>query len=479
MAEKKKAKKKKDSLEDKLVYKTKFIWKEADSKQKKEIFKFSEEYKEFIGDVKTEREFVKKAKEIAEKAGFVPIEKAKGKKGERIYVINRNKSMALVVLGKKDITDGANIVVAHIDAPRIDLKPHPLYEDKETYLALLKTHYYGGIKKYQWMNVPLALHGTVYMKNGKSVDIVIGEDEKDPVLMLPDLLPHLARKVQGNRKLFEGIEGEEMNLLIGSVPLKADEEGEQIKLNILKMLNDKYGMVEEDLVSADLELVPASKPRDVGLDKGLIAAYGQDDRVCSYTTLKAILETKNPEKTAIALLMDKEEIGSETNTGSKSMFLEYLYTELIALTNKNFTPRELYRAMTKSEVLSADVDAVMDPSFKQVHEPLNAARISHGIVMTKYTGSGGKYSSNDAHAEFIGKIMKLFDENGVFWQPGELGRVDEGGGGTIAKFMAERNMDVVDCGPGLLSMHSPMEISSKADVWSAYRAYSVFFQKNQ
>ena len=473
-----KKKEKKNELEEKLVYKTKFIWKEVDSKKRKEIFSFAEDYKKFLSDIKTEREFVNRAKKMVEKAGFVPLEKAKGKPGEKIYVVNRNKSMALIVLGKKDIVKGANIVVAHIDAPRIDLKPHPLYEDKETYLALLKTHYYGGIKKYQWVNIPLALHGTVYMKNGKTVDIVIGEDEKDPVLMLPDLLPHLARKAQGNRKAFDTIEGEEMNLLIGSMPSDKVEEGETIKLNILKMLNDRYGIVEEDLISADLEIVPAHKPRDLGLDGGLIAAYGQDDRVCSYTTLKAIIETEKPEKTAIALLMDKEEIGSDTNTGSKSMFIEHLYTELIALTNENFTPRELYRAMTNSDVLSADVDAVMDPSFKQVHEPLNAARMSHGIVMTKYTGAGGKYSSNDAHAEFIGKIMKLFDENGVFWQPGELGRVDEGGGGTIAKFMAERNMDVVDCGPGLLSMHSPMEISSKADVWAAYKAYAVFFQKN-
>ncbi len=473
-----KKKEKKNELEEKLVYKTKFIWKEAKSKEKKEIFDFAEDYKKFMAEIKTEREFVNRAREMAEKAGFVPLERAKGKPGEKIYIINRNKSMALVVLGKKDIVEGANIVVAHIDAPRIDLKPHPLYEDKDTYLALLKTHYYGGIKKYQWVNIPLALHGTVYLKSGETVDVVIGEDDGEPVLILPDLLPHLARKAQGNRKAFETIEGEEMNLLIGSMPVDESEEGEMIKLNVLKMLNDKYGIVEEDLISADLEIVPAHKPRDVGLDRGLIAAYGQDDRVCSYTAMKAVFETNKPEKTAIALLMDKEEIGSDTNTGSKSMFIEHLYTELIALTNKTFTPRELYRAMTNSEVLSADVDAVMDPSFKQVHEPLNAARISHGIVMTKYTGSGGKYSSNDAHAEFIGKIMKLFDENGVYWQTGELGKVDEGGGGTIAKFMAERNMDVVDCGPGLLSMHSPMEIASKADIWSAYKAYSVFFQKN-
>ncbi len=472
-------KKKKNELEEKLVYKPKFIWNSVDAKTKKEIFRFAEEYKKFVGEAKTEREFVKKAIDIVKKAGFVPIEKAKGKAGEKIYLVNRNKSLALIVLGKKDILNGANLIVAHIDAPRIDLKPHPLYEDKETFLALLKTHYYGGIKKYQWMNVPLALHGTVYLSNGKTVDVVIGEDDKDPILILPDLLPHLARKLQGDRKLFQGIEGEEMNLLIGSIPIKKDEEGEQIKLNILKMLNDKYGITEEDLVRADLEIVPAHKPRDVGLDKGLVAAYGQDDRVCSYTTLRAILETEKPEKTAIALLMDKEEIGSDTNTGSKSMFIEYLYSQLIALTHGNFTPKELYQAMTNTEVLSADVDAVMDPSFKQVHEPLNAARASHGLVITKYTGSGGKYSSNDAHAEFIGKITKLFDDNGVFWQPGELGKVDEGGGGTIAKFMAERNMDVVDAGPGLLSMHSPMEIASKADIWSAYRAYSVFFQKNK
>ncbi len=473
------AKKKKDELEEKLVYKPKFIWNEVDAKKKKEIFAFAEEYKKFMSEIKTEREFVKRAKEMVEKAGFVPIEKAKGKAGERLYFINRNKAVALIILGKKDIVKGSNLIVAHIDSPRIDLKPHPLYEDKDTYFALLKTHYYGGIKKYQWMNIPLALHGTAFMKDGKTVDIVIGEDDKDPILILPDLLPHLARKVQGDRKLFQGIEGEEMNLLIGSMPLKKDEEGEQIKMNILKMLNDKYGITEEDLIRADLEIVPAHKPRDVGLDRALIAAYGHDDRICSYTTLRAVLETKNPEKTAIALLMDKEEIGSDTNTGSKSMFVEYLYTQLISLTNSRFTPKELYEAMTNTDVLSADVDAVMDPSFKQVHEPLNAARAAHGIVVTKYTGSGGKYSSNDAHAEFIGKITKLFDDNGVFWQPGELGKVDEGGGGTIAKFMAERNMDVVDCGPGILSMHSPMEIASKADLWSAYRAYSVFFQKNK
>jgi aspartyl aminopeptidase len=342
-------------------------------------------------------------------------------------------------------------------------------------VALLKTHYYGGVKKYQWTNVPLALHGRVIKCDGEAVDVVIGERPDDPVFVIPDLLPHLARRLQGDRKLFDGIKGEEMNIVVGGIPLAGgSEEKEGIKLAVLKHLNDNYGIVEEDLVSAELEMVPAHAARDVGFDRSMIGGYGHDDRVCAYTALTAMEEVKVPQRTAVVVFYDKEEIGSEGPTGAQSAFLEIFLAEYMKAASPASDYTDFKLALGKSRALSADVDAGMDPSFKDVHEPLNAARMSQGIVITKFTGSGGKGGSNDANAEFVGYVRGVLNKAGVAWQSAELGKVDEGGGGTVAKYLAHHNMDVIDAGPPLLSMHSPYELASKVDIYHAHLAYKAF-----
>ncbi|HCX61463.1 aminopeptidase [Sedimentibacter sp.] len=467
-------------MENKLFYKKNFIWEKLNSDERTEVFDTSDDYRRFIDASKTERLSIKEIIKRAEAKGFVNFENIKEvKPGDRLYYINKEKNAVLVVIGKEKIENGMNIVGSHVDAPRIDIKQNPLYEEHG--LSLLKTHYYGGIRKYQWVTIPLAMYGTVVKANGEIVDISIGDDEKDPIFYITDLLPHLA-KDQNDKKLSEAIEGESLNVIIGSLPADCtgndDEDGKdkKFKYNVLKILNEKYGMVEEDFQTAELEIVPAGKSRDVGIDRGMIAAYGHDDRVCAYTSLKAILEVKNTDKTAVALFVDKEEIGSVGNTGMQSMFFNNMVAELIALQNNAvYSELSLKRSLSNSSMLSSDVAAGVDPTYPQVSEIQNSPIMGKGVAMVKYTGSRGKSGANDANAEYIGKLRKLFNENNVVWQPAELGKVDQGGGGTIAYIMANYNMDVVDLGVPVLSMHAPYEIISKTDLYMTYKAYKVFY----
>lgn len=468
--------KKKDELEEKLLMKKKSSWEKLKKKKEKRIFEFSELYKQFMDKSKTEREAFEEILELAKNNGFISIEKV-GKLSPRkkIYLTNKNKNVALIVVGKEDIEKGLNIIASHIDAPRLDLKQNPLYEDTDTNLALFKTHYYGGIKKYQWVSIPLALHGIIIKSDGSKVEIKIGENLDEPVFSITDLLPHLSKNAQNKRKLPEGIKGEELNILVGSRPIDKDVK-EKVKLQILNLLNKKYGIVEEDFVSAELEAVPAINSRDIGFDKSLIGAYGQDDRICAFTSLKAILNARNPNKTCLALFVDKEEIGSEGNTSMKSSFIENIVSKLLAILKPNYTYEQFCNVLSNSKAISADVGVGVNPNYKDVHELKNAAKIGYGIVLEKYTGHGGKYMASDASAEYVYMIRKLFNENNISWQTGVIGKVDEGGGGTVAKFLAQHNMDVIDCGPPLLAMHSPFEIASKADIFSAYEAYHAFFE---
>ncbi len=466
---------KKSSLEKQLSWTTESYWLKMDEKKQKAVFDFAEDYKKFLKEAKTEREAVEYFIAEAEKNGFKPIDKAEYKPGEKIYLVNRGKNIALVVIGEKPLTEGVKIVAAHVDAPRVDLKPNPLYEDGD--LALLKTHYYGGIKKYQWVNMPLALHGVVITKDGKKLNIKIGESDDDPVFVMTDLLPHLSRKVQNERKLPEGIAGEELRLIVGHIPINDENVKAKFKTAVLKYLNEKYGMVEEDFASAELEIVPAFKPRDIGFDRGLVAGYGQDDRICGFTAGRAAFALGTPKYTAIALLVDKEEIGSEGNTGMKSMFIRNIIGDLLALQNKDYNERDVRLALTNAKALSADVCAAFNPVFPQPFDKQDTPIIGRGAVLIKYTGVAGKAGANDAHAEFIGEIRLLLNKHNIPWQVGELGKVDQGGGGTVAKFLAEHGMDVIDCGPPILGMHSPYEISSKADLYSAYEIYKVFLEE--
>ena len=464
--------KKKENIEEKLSMKKDSMWYTLEKKELDKAMKFSEEYKEFLKEVKTERESVDYFLKIAKKKGFKDISSYSSlKPGDKFYVVNREKCMAMGIVGKKD---NFNLIVAHIDSPRLDLKPNPLWEDSDSSLALLKTHYYGGIKKYQWVSRPLAIHGVVYTKSGKRVNIRIGDNLGDPVFVIPDLLPHLAHKAQGDRKLFDGISGEEMQLVVGNIPINDDDVKQKVKTQVLKYLNEKYGMVEEDFNSADLEIVPADEPRDVGFDRGLIGAYGHDDKICAYTSFRAILEVENPAYTAISFFYDKEEIGSDGNVGAQSNFLEYVLEKVYSLIKKEYKHPEFLDVLYKSRAISADVSAAINPIFKSVHDIQNAAKAGYGVVISKYTGHGGKYSSSEATAEFMHEILSLFQKNKVPYQLAELGKVDEGGGGTIAKFFARYGLDVVDMGPGVISMHSPFEVISKMDLWSSYLAYKVF-----
>ncbi|RLE59554.1 MAG: aminopeptidase [Thermoprotei archaeon] len=457
-----------------LFYERKWGWEVLDNKA---IMEFGEEYKDFLGKAKTEREAVEYAVSLAEKNGFKKLGEANNlKSGDRVYEVYKNKLVALAVIGHRSIIEGTRIIGAHIDAPRLDLKPQPLFEEKDAGLAIFKTQYYGGVKKYQWASIPLALHGVVTLADGGTVKIVIGENENEAVLTIPDLAPHIARKKQGERKGFELIEGEELKILVGNMPIRDKEVEEKVKAMVLKILKERYGISEEDFVSADLEVVPAFKPRDVGLDKSMIGGYGQDDRICAYTTLRAILDAKDVEYTAIALLVDREEIGSAGNTGATSEFIKYFISKLILLTEGKCEEWMLREALLKSRAISADVNVAIHPAYKDVHDIQNAAVLGKGVVVTKYTGGRGKGGASEAHAEYVGWVRKILNEKGIPWQPGLLGKVDEGGGGTIAKFLASYGMDVVDMGPALLAMHSPFEVCSKADLYSAYLAYKAFYE---
>jgi len=466
-------------LFEELKYEIKNGWETVSEQEGKKIFDFCEEYKHFLDIAKTERESVAEIVRLAEQNGFKPLEEViknnqKLSVGDKVYANNRGKSVILAVIGRRSMEEGFNMVGAHMDAPRLDLKQNPVYED--TGLVLLKTHYYGGIKKYQWTSIPLALHGVIIKNDGTTVRVVIGEEEDDPVFCITDLLPHLAQE-QMQKKMSEAITGEGLNILLGSMPYKDDKIKEKVKLNILNIFHQKYDIKEEDFISAELEMVPAFKARDIGLDRSMIGAYGQDDRVCGYTALKALLDIEHPEKTAICLLTDKEEIGSMGNTGAQSRFFENILAELCQLTLPQYSDIILRRSIFSAKSLSADVSAAVDPNYEGVQEKRNAPYFNKGVVITKYTGSRGKSGASDANAEFVGAVRRLFNSNGIVWQTGELGKVDQGGGGTIAQFVANLGMDVVDCGVPLLSMHAPFEIAAKLDVYMAYKAYKTFYEK--
>lgn len=435
---------------------------------------FSQSYMDFLNASKTEREAVAYAEAEAKKQGFTPVTEMSEKlrSGDRVYCINRDKNIVLAVIGNEPLSNGLNMIGAHVDSPRIDLKSKPLYQNCE--MALLKTHYYGGIKKYQWTAIPLALHGVIFNSAGEKISIRIGEQEGDPRFCITDLLPHLARE-QMEKKMKEAITGEGLNVLFGSKPFHEENLEDRIKINILEILGTTYGITEKDLERAEIEVVPAFHASEVGIDRSMIGAYGQDDKICAYTSLRAILDLQNPGKTALCILVDKEEIGSEGNTGMQSAFLDNTVARLCEMTAENYTDLTLRNALSRSRFLSADVTAVVDPTYEDVDDKRNTAYLGNGIVVVKYTGSDGKGGANDANAEFVSEITGLFDRNHITWQTGEMGKVDAGGGGTIANYLARSAMDVLDVGPGILSMHSPFEISSKADLYTAFLAYRSFY----
>lgn len=463
-------------LKEKGVVMTKDnLWKKYTEVQKKEIFKFSEKYKKYIDNAKTEREFVELTIEKLEKNGFVNINKKnKIKKGDKIYFNNRDKNILALIIGEESITNGINMIVSHIDSPRLDLKPNPIMEDQE--FVMLNTHYYGGIKKYQWGAAPLALHGVIFLKDGKKIKLKIGENDNDPVFSIPDVLPHLSYKVQDDRKARDVLKGEELKLLFGNMPVKEDDVKQPFKKFIMDKLNKDYGIEEDDFFTAEIQIVPSGKARDVGLDASMIGAYGQDDRICAYTSMEAFYELKNPKRTAMVYLADKEEVGSDGATGLQSNFLEYALGKVLSMISSNYNDQILREVLWNSRALSSDVTVGVDPIFKSIHDMDNAARLSYGIAIAKYTGHRGKSSSNDADAEFMQEIRFVFEKNKIEYQIGGFGKVDEGGGGTVAKFLANFGIKTVDAGPALLSMHSLFEISSKVDVYETYRAYKAFYE---
>ena len=468
-----------------LDWKRESCWSRWSKATTKKALSFANEYADFLSHHKTERAVVSFIRMQAENAGYVPLEEAEAllQKGERklpkgVYAVNRNKTIVLARLGKRPLTEGARLILSHIDSPRLDLKVRPLYEDSE--IAFLKTHYYGGIKKYHWPTIPLAMYGTIITKEGKRIEISIGDNEGDPVFTISDLLPHLGAK-QMQKKMAEAVQAEELNLIAGVIPDTAEKEnGKQVKMAVLSFLYNTYGITEHDFASADIEIVPAGKARDVGFDRGLLLGYGHDDRVCAYASLRAHLDQKNTAHAAITVYVDKEEIGSTSNTGATSLFFYDIIGRLLAIEQQ--TPfreerdAQIRPTLEKSKALSADVTAAYDPDYKEVFDPLNTARLSHGIAVEKYTGSRGKSFTSEAHAEYMAEIRNIFDSANVPWQTGGLGKVDVGGGGTIAMFLAEYNMDIVDCGLPVLSMHAPFEVVSKADLYAAYLGYRAFLK---
>jgi aspartyl aminopeptidase len=461
-----------EKLSKRLINKHRLVWDEINEKEKEIIFNFDKKYQNFLNKAKTEREAVNEITRIALENNFSSKPNKKGP--IKLIKTFQGKSIALSASGKMPIDEGLNIIVSHLDSPRLDLKQNPLYEDID--LAFMKTHYYGGIKKFQWLTRPLAIHGRVILSDGRFLDIVIGEDDTDPVFTIADILPHLAKKVQDDKKVSDAFDGEKLNLIVGSIPLGNMDTKERFKLAVLKLLNEKFGIIEEDFISAELEVVPAGRARDLGWDRGLTASYGQDDRSCVFTSLQAMMDIKNPKNTSLVLFVDKEEIGSDGATGAKSKFLESVLADLMIANNKEPHYHDIHKILMKSRALSADVNGAIDPDFQDVHEKRNAARLGYGLCVTKFTGSGGKYSANDANAEYIGWLRKLFRDNNVIWQTGELGKIDEGGGGTVAKFLAVYGMEIIDCGPAVLSMHSPFEIVHKGDIYMTYRGYKAFLE---
>ncbi|MDF2801255.1 MAG: peptidase aminopeptidase [Anaerocolumna sp.] len=451
-------------------------WLKYDEKGTQDIFSFNEGYKKFISDCKTERECVHDIVRQAKVEGYQDLKEliksnTPLKTGDKVYMTNMDKAVALFVIGEKPLEEGLKILGAHIDSPRIDLKQNPLYEDTD--MALFDTHYYGGIKKYQWVTLPLAIHGVVVKKDGTIVNIVIGEDDNDPVIGITDLLIHLAGN-QMEKKAAKVIEGEDLNVLIGSMPIK-EEEKDAVKANILRILLEKYDIEEEDFLSAELEVVTAGKARDYGIDRSMIMGYGQDDRVCAYTSLKALFEVKETDRTCACILVDKEEIGSVGASGMHSKFFENVIAELIALQGE-YSELKIRRALSNSHMLSSDVSAAFDPNYPAVMEKKNSAYFGKGMVFNKYTGARGKSSSNDANPEYMAKLRKVMEDNNISIQTAELGKVDEGGGGTIAYIMANYNMEVIDSGVAVLNMHAPWEITSKVDIYETFKGYIAFLK---
>ena len=440
-------------------------------KDTKPVFDFAEGYKNFLSVAKTERLAVKEAIKLLENAGYKSADKVKEvKAGDKVYFINKNKNVCAFIVGKKPLTEGMRILGAHIDSPRLDLKEHPIYEANG--FALGDTHYYGGVKKYQWTTIPLALHGVVCKKDGKTIEVNIGEDENDPVVGITDLLIHLSAD-QMNKTLAQAITGENLDISLGSIPLKGEEKN-AVKANVLKLLKEKYDIEEEDLVSSEIEIVPAGKARDYGLDRSMVAGYGHDDRSCAYTSLMALLDTKKVDFTACCILVDKEEIGSVGATGAHSLFFENTIAKLASLSGEKNPLYAARLALENSYMLSSDVSAAYDPLYASVSDPKNAAYFGEGIVFNKYTGSRGKSGSNDSNPEYYAFVRRAMDEANVNWQNAELGKVDQGGGGTIAYILGNYNMNVLDAGIAVLNMHAPMEIVSKADLFEAYTGYKAF-----
>jgi aspartyl aminopeptidase len=459
-------------LKKKLFFRPKLVWDALAPAEEEKVWSLSKEYRTFLDGSKTERESCRFITAAAEREGFTTKSLKKGDRGKLIPY--RGKVLALYIPGKRPPIEGVNIVVSHIDAPRLDLKSNPLYE--ETSLAYLKTHYYGGIKKFQWVTIPLAIHGKIIRRDGSEFEICLGEEHDEPVFTIPDLLPHLSKKIQQNKKINDAITGEKLNILSGSIPFPDRNARDRVKLQIMNLLHDTYHIVEEDFTSAELEIVPAWKSSDVGFDRSLIGGYGQDDRICAFASCRAIVEVVNPEITSLALFMDKEEIGSEGNTGAKSRFIAEVVRDILRETGYSGTESELRATLYRSRCLSGDVTAGFNPDYADVHEKRNAAKIGYGVCVTKFTGILGKAGSSDASSEYYASIRRLFNSRKIRWQSGELGKVDEGGGGTIAKFMALHGTDVIDCGPPLLGMHSPFEVASKMDLYMTYRAYLEFFR---
>lgn len=455
-----------------ISFSTKNGWEHISSGEKTRVYDFTDNYMKYIDGAKTERLACDLSVKMAKEKGYCDLsEKSSLSPGDKVYIVNRNKSVLFAHIGEDDVLNGINFIISHIDSPRIDIKQNPLYEEFD--LALFRTHYYGGIKKYQWTALPLSLYGVVFLKDGTKVDISIGDEEGDPVFCISDLLPHLANE-QMQKKMGEAFKGETLNIIVGSTP-DVDCENNKFKTSVLKILNKKYGICEEDFISAELEAVPAGKAKDIGFDRSLVGAYGHDDRVCAFTSLAAFLELDVPKRTAVCMLVDKEETGSMGNSGMKSAFFEFALSSIINIIKGSFNELMLKQALRASSCLSADVGAATDPTYPDVVESQNAAIAGRGVVITKYTGSKGKNGTSDANAEFVYKIRKLFNDFDIIWQSSELGKTDFGGGGTISQYMANLDVDVLDCGVALFSMHAPFELASKFDIYMAYKAYKAFY----
>lgn len=463
-----------ENLESKLFNKKENGWKTASEEKRQNIFNFAQNYMNFLNKAKTEREFIARATEVAKEHGFRDIMEFDNlKAGDKIYFNNRGKSMYLGIIGSESIENGLHIIGSHVDSPRLDLKPNPLSED--TGFAYFKTHYYGGIKKYQWTTIPLGIHGVIVKKDGEKITVNIGEDENDPIFTITDLLPHLAQQ-QMEKKLKDGVEGENLKLLIGSIPYDDKSAKEKVKLNILNILNKKYGIVESDLLSSELELIPAFKARSLGFDESMVAAYGQDDKVCAYSSFAAMMSLSEVKSTAICILSDKEEIGSMGNTGMESHTFDFFISEILNKLGVN-RPNLLDKVFCFSKMLSSDVDAGYDPIFASVSDKENAGFLGRGITLNKYTGARGKSGASDANAEYVAWVRNVLEKNDIRYQISELGKVDVGGGGTIAYILADKGVDVIDCGVPVLSMHSPYEVTSKYDIYSAFETYKAFWNE--